>query len=132
MNFWVILIVYSTACAILCSVVADAKNRDSGGWGFAGFLFGVLALIAIAGMPSEVPQAVASPSATKRGRSGDKPGGSQRDEHVSKRYEQFFRKGDKSVCAMCGDKLSWTGGLRRDEVIVCTPCADKYDSRTEG
>jgi hypothetical protein len=39
-------------CAGLCAVVASAKNQGAASWFFAGLLFGILALIAIAGMPT--------------------------------------------------------------------------------
>ena len=38
---------------VLCAVVASEKNRESGIWGVVGFLFPILSLIAIAGMPEK-------------------------------------------------------------------------------
>jgi hypothetical protein len=38
---------------VLCAVVASEKNRNSGAWGVVGFLFPILTLIAIAGMPEK-------------------------------------------------------------------------------
>ena len=38
---------------VLCAVVASEKNRNSGTWGMVGFLFPILTLIAIAGMPEK-------------------------------------------------------------------------------
>ena len=38
---------------VLCAVVASEKNRNSGAWGMVGFLFPILTLIAIAGMPEK-------------------------------------------------------------------------------
>jgi len=38
--------------AFFCSYIAGQKNRDRGGWFVLGFLFGILALIAIAGVPA--------------------------------------------------------------------------------
>lgn len=40
---------------ILTAFVASAKNRSVGLWALLGFLFGVLALIVIAVMPSKKP-----------------------------------------------------------------------------
>jgi hypothetical protein len=39
----------------LCMLVADEKNRSNFGWLMAGFITGILALIAIAGMPVKEP-----------------------------------------------------------------------------
>ncbi len=47
---WVVLF-QAVACAFLCGLVAKEKNRDVGAWVGAGFFLGVLALIAISGMP---------------------------------------------------------------------------------
>ena len=38
--------------ALFCAGLADAKNRSGLLWFVAGFLFGIVALIAIAGMPA--------------------------------------------------------------------------------
>ena len=38
---------------VLCAGVASEKNRNSGAWGMVGFLFPILTLIAIAGMPEK-------------------------------------------------------------------------------
>jgi len=46
-----VCIAYAVASGILCGIVASAKGRDIAGWAICGALFGVLALIAIAGMP---------------------------------------------------------------------------------
>ncbi|MFQ6007497.1 MAG: hypothetical protein ACE5K8_00950, partial [Candidatus Zixiibacteriota bacterium] len=47
-----IILVQAVICAILCAVVAGAKNRDTSGWAVVGLITGILGLIAIAGMPS--------------------------------------------------------------------------------
>jgi len=49
--FWVIAIAQAVICGGLCAGLASAKNRDSMTWFLAGFFFGVLGLIAAAGMP---------------------------------------------------------------------------------
>jgi hypothetical protein len=49
--FWVLFILYACACAGFCVQLADVKGRSQGWWILGGFCFGILALIAIAGMP---------------------------------------------------------------------------------
>jgi hypothetical protein len=49
------LFIYSSACAAFCNRVAIAKNLNGTRWGFAGFIFGIIALIAVAGMPKRKP-----------------------------------------------------------------------------
>jgi hypothetical protein len=41
----------SVACAFLCGLVAREKNREVAAWAVAGLFLGVLALIAVAGLP---------------------------------------------------------------------------------
>ena len=47
------LALIALASGVLCAVVASEKNRNSGTWGVVGFLFPILTLIAIAGMPEK-------------------------------------------------------------------------------
>jgi hypothetical protein len=47
---WVLFLWFG--CAVLASSVADSKGRSGLMWFLAGVIFNVLALIAIAGMPS--------------------------------------------------------------------------------
>ena len=51
--FWVVLFFSGIISARLCAAVASAKGLESSGWGLAGFFFGPLALIAVAGMPDK-------------------------------------------------------------------------------
>ena len=44
---YILIFIVWIGSAILCSIIAKKKNRDSFGWGVIGFLFGFLALIAI-------------------------------------------------------------------------------------
>jgi hypothetical protein len=48
-----ILFISNFACAGFCSHVAIAKNLNGIKWGFGGLFFGIIALIAIAGMPEK-------------------------------------------------------------------------------
>tara|TARA_B100000949_G_C14077047_1_gene364232 strand:+ start:246 stop:659 length:414 start_codon:yes stop_codon:yes gene_type:complete len=50
---FLMLALFVVVSGVLCAVVASAKNRDSGSWGVLGFLFPILSLIAIAGMPEK-------------------------------------------------------------------------------
>jgi hypothetical protein len=50
LELFIPLLVVATICALLCASVASAKDL-SPVWGLSGFLFGPLALIAVAGMP---------------------------------------------------------------------------------
>jgi hypothetical protein len=47
MVYLVSLIVYGIIFGVLCSIVAKNKFRDSTGWFFSGFFFGIFGLIAI-------------------------------------------------------------------------------------
>jgi hypothetical protein len=49
--FYIGLAVYCLASGAYSATVADAKGYSTGAWFFGGLFFGVLALIAIAGMP---------------------------------------------------------------------------------
>lgn len=49
----VILIVYCIVCGCFCYFVAQEKNRNDVGWFCWGLLFGIIALLAIAGVPSK-------------------------------------------------------------------------------
>ena len=39
-------------CRIFCVIVADQKGYNGTAWAFGGFLFGFIALIAVAGLPN--------------------------------------------------------------------------------
>ena len=45
------VLVWLFASTLLCAIVAHAKGRDPVLWAIAGFVLGIFALIAIAGMP---------------------------------------------------------------------------------
>jgi hypothetical protein len=47
-----ILLIAAVVCAGFCAGIARAKNRDGLGWFILGFLFSLIALIAIAGLPA--------------------------------------------------------------------------------
>jgi len=47
----ILLLVMHIACAGFCSGLAKAKHRRNVDWFFLGLLFGIIALIAAAGMP---------------------------------------------------------------------------------
>ena len=47
----IVLLVGWIASAFFCAQVADEKGYSGIGWGFAGFIFGFCALIAVAGLP---------------------------------------------------------------------------------
>jgi hypothetical protein len=46
-----VIVAQAVVSAGFCMVLGDAKGYNPGRWGFAGFLFGPLALLAVAGMP---------------------------------------------------------------------------------
>lgn len=46
-----VLVVTALASAVFTATVAEAKGYDRLAWGTCGLLFGIVALIAIAGMP---------------------------------------------------------------------------------
>ena len=48
-----VLVIFWFACGFYASVVADSKGYNSTAWGFGGFLFGFVALIAVAGLPDK-------------------------------------------------------------------------------
>ena len=50
MTFFYIFFLW-VGCAIYCSHIAGAKKRSSGLWLLGGLVFGIVALIAIAGIP---------------------------------------------------------------------------------
>ena len=52
MIFFIFLIIW-VACAFFSSNVAKAKGYSSSSWFFAGFFFGIFALIAAAGLPDK-------------------------------------------------------------------------------
>jgi HEAT repeat protein len=56
LSSWGLLIVLldGIICAGLASYVAEKKGYSSGSWGACGFLFGILGLIAAAGLPSKL------------------------------------------------------------------------------
>ena len=49
------IFVYGLVCGAYCSHVAIAKNLNGMKWGIGGFFFGIIALIALAGMPQKKP-----------------------------------------------------------------------------
>ncbi len=49
--FWIIIIFQAIICASLSSHLAKQKGHQSTPWGFVGFFFGILGLIAAAGLP---------------------------------------------------------------------------------
>ena len=51
--FIFIVLIGSIVCAFLCSNVAKAKGYSSSSWFLAGLFFGVLALLAVAGLPNQ-------------------------------------------------------------------------------
>jgi len=51
--FWVALVLQAIVCAILSGDLADKKGYSSGSWYAAGLFFGVLGLIAAAGLPTK-------------------------------------------------------------------------------
>ena len=48
-----VLLIGWVASAFFCAQVADEKGYSGTAWGFAGFLFGFFALIAVAGLPDK-------------------------------------------------------------------------------
>ena len=50
--FWAVIIVLWLASAVFCAWLAEVKGRDGFWWILWGLLFGIVALIAIAGAPS--------------------------------------------------------------------------------
>ena len=50
--FWAALVVLWLASAVFCAWLAEVKGRDGFWWILWGLLFGIVALIAIAGAPS--------------------------------------------------------------------------------
>ncbi len=50
---WVIIAIQAIACAALSSFVAKQKGYDSTEWGVIGFFLGIIALIAVAGLPTK-------------------------------------------------------------------------------
>ena len=50
---FLMLALVALVSGVLCAVVASEKNREAGSWGVVGFLFPILSLIAIAGMPEK-------------------------------------------------------------------------------
>ena len=51
--FFFVLIIGWIASAFFCASVANEKGYSGTAWGFAGFLFGFFALIAVAGLPDK-------------------------------------------------------------------------------
>ncbi len=48
-----VLVVFWFVCGFYSSVVADSKGYNGTAWAFGGFLFGIIALIAVAGLPDK-------------------------------------------------------------------------------
>ena len=64
-GFLFLLIAQGILIGMLCSYVAGQKNRSQGNWFFLGFLFSLLALIALAAIPSlskEKPSSLEPPT----------------------------------------------------------------------
>jgi small basic protein len=53
MEYLSIIIVYSLVCGSFCGHVASQKGYNTTKWFWCGFFFGVIALIAIAGLSDE-------------------------------------------------------------------------------
>ncbi len=53
--FWIIIAIQAIACSALSNFVAKQKGYDSTVWGFIGFFLGIIALIAVAGLPRYKP-----------------------------------------------------------------------------
>ena len=49
----VVLVIVWLASGFYCGVVADAKGYDGTAWGLGGLFFGLIALIAVAGLPDK-------------------------------------------------------------------------------
>ena len=49
--FLVIMFVYSVVCGSYCATLAEEKKRSAMLWFLGGFFFGIIALIAVAGIP---------------------------------------------------------------------------------
>lgn len=52
---WGLILYQAAACSLLCAFVAGQKNRDAAAWFVLGLFAGVLALIAVAGLPVATP-----------------------------------------------------------------------------
>jgi hypothetical protein len=52
----VVIVIQAVICAAFCHAVAKAKGRDAESWAVGGFFFGLLALIAVVGMPALTPK----------------------------------------------------------------------------
>jgi hypothetical protein len=51
LTFVIVVLISAITCGAFAAVVAGSKNRNKGNWFWAGLLFNIVALIAIAGMP---------------------------------------------------------------------------------
>ena len=49
-----IVVIHASIAAAFCACLAAEKNRDAWSWFFLGAVFGLIALIAIVGMPNRV------------------------------------------------------------------------------
>lgn len=49
--YWFIFIVYAVACGSYCMELASQKRQNEWAWLIGGLCFGILALIAAAGLP---------------------------------------------------------------------------------
>jgi hypothetical protein len=63
--FWFLLVVYGVVCGAFSAFVAGEKNYNEASWFFGGFFFGVIGLVAAAGLPMN-PTPSANKSATKQ------------------------------------------------------------------
>lgn len=48
---WIVILVQGIIFGVFCSFIAREKNRDSGGWFLLGFLFSLLAILALIAIP---------------------------------------------------------------------------------
>jgi hypothetical protein len=63
---WIILIVQALVCGYLSAEVAALKGYSGGSWFVRGFLFGILGLIAAAGIPQKCPEEEPANTFTKK------------------------------------------------------------------
>lgn len=53
-GFWIAVTVQAVVCGALSAHIADSKGHNSVSWFFVGLLFGILGLIAAAGLPDRL------------------------------------------------------------------------------
>jgi hypothetical protein len=86
-----LIILLNVPSAVLARSVASAKARDSSCWAILGFVFGPLALIAIAGMPDQRVSRLLVLIAEKQGVQQEQVSGlgDPRKWHELERYQGF-------------------------------------------